>query len=158
MLLIYTYFGYPIALIVLNKLFKKENKKSEIFPSVSIIIAAYNEEKSISNKILNTLALDYPKDKVEIIVASDCSTDRTGEIVNNFSNEGIILSCAAQRRGKTAGRNRVVPQSKGEIVVFSDATGMYKPDCLKSLCVTLQIKGWDAQQVCLNMSILPVQW
>jgi cellulose synthase/poly-beta-1,6-N-acetylglucosamine synthase-like glycosyltransferase len=108
-------------------------KQNDDYPVVSVIIAAYNEEKAISGKILNSLALDYPKEKLEIIIASDCSTDRTHEIVKGFAQDNIKLSVAAKRAGKTAGRNRVVPVARGDIIVMSDATSHYQKDALKKL-------------------------
>lgn len=132
-LILYAYAGYPIFLALIANFKKKAFKKAEIYPSVSLIIAAYNEEKSIEKKIRNSLELDYPKEKLEIIVASDCSTDMTNEIVKGFSNSGIKLFVSKKRSGKTAGRNSVIPEAKGKIIVLSDATGMYKRDALKKL-------------------------
>lgn len=129
----YTYFGYPVLLSLAAKAWKKEIRKGDIFPHVSLIIAAYNEEKTIEEKIKNCLGLDYPKDKIEIIVASDCSTDKTDEIVRRFEPDKVKLSRSQERRGKTAGRNRVIPESKGEVIILSDATGMYEKDAVKKL-------------------------
>lgn len=132
-LIFYTYAGYPLLLHFMVKFLKKEFKKQEIYPFVSLIIAAYNEEKSIEAKIKNSIDLDYPKDKLEIIVASDCSTDKTNEIVQKFISDNIRLSVAKRRFGKTASRNRVIPEAKGEIIVLSDATGIYERDAIKKL-------------------------
>jgi cellulose synthase/poly-beta-1,6-N-acetylglucosamine synthase-like glycosyltransferase len=131
--IVYTYFGYPLVLHFAAKVYKKEIKKKDIYPSVSLIIAAYNEEKSIEDKIKNSLDLDYPQEKLEIIVASDCSTDKTNEIVKQFSSYNVKLSVSKERRGKTAGRNMVVPVAKGEIIILSDATGIYERDVIKKL-------------------------
>jgi len=132
-LIIYTYFGYPVFLTLMALLERKQFKKSEITPTVSLIIAAYNEEKSIQQKIVNSLSLDYPKDKLEIIIASDCSSDKTEEITAKYRDQGVRLSVAQKRSGKTAGRNRVVPEARGEINLLSDATGMYEKDVIRKL-------------------------
>lgn len=132
-LIFYTYFGYPLFLSFLTLFSKKQIDKSEIFPFVSLVIAAYNEEKVITKKIENSLSLDYPKDKLEIIVASDCSTDKTHQIVKDFADRGVKLYISKKRAGKTACRNEMIGQTRGEIVIFSDATGIYKKDVIKKL-------------------------
>src|SRR5687767_10407576 len=94
------YLGYPILIFFLSRLFPFPLRQADITPSVSFIIAAYNEEKDLGNKIENTLALDYPRDKLEIIVASDCSTDRTDEIVLGYLGLGVYLHRQPERKGK----------------------------------------------------------
>ena len=77
--------GYPISLVVLNKIFKKENKKDYSYePTVTIMVVAHNEEKVIQDKLENLLKTDYPVDKLEFLIASDFSTDKTNEIVEEF--------------------------------------------------------------------------
>lgn len=104
-------------------------------PRVSILIAAFNEEKDISATVQNKIDLNYPKDKLEVIVVSDESTDKTDEIVQSFSNAEIPVTLVRQvpRQGKTAGLNQIVPLAKGEIIVFSDANSLYQKDALKYL-------------------------
>src|SRR5689334_11809008 len=80
-LMAFIYAGYPALMFALSFLFRRPVRRADITPRVSIIIAARNEERDIAAKLENTLALDYPRDRMEIIVASDCSTDRTDEIV-----------------------------------------------------------------------------
>src|SRR5436190_20159115 len=87
--ILYTYIGYPALLYWLSRWFGRETRAAEITPSLSVIIAAYNEEKDIAQKLDKTLALDYPKDKLEIVVASDCSTDRTDEIVCGYREQNV---------------------------------------------------------------------
>ncbi|MFC1570883.1 glycosyltransferase family 2 protein, partial [Candidatus Omnitrophota bacterium] len=130
--LIYTFIGYPVILGILS--FYAPNKviKEQIYPMVSIIISAYNEENVIDQKLKNTLELDYPSEKLEIIVASE-SMDRTNEIVERYKDKGVVLYHYAKREGKRATLYRTVPLAKGEIVVFSDANGMYKKDAIKKL-------------------------
>src|SRR5688572_33437361 len=86
-LIVYTYIGYPALLYVLSRLFGHPVRSAEITPRLSIIIAAYNEESDIARKLDETLALDYPKDRLEIVVASDCSTDGTDDIVRRYAGQ-----------------------------------------------------------------------
>ena len=101
-------------------------------PSLSILIAAYNEEASIANKVNQTLDLDYPSDKLEVVVVSDGSTDRTNEIMSAFAHPQVRFF-VAPRGGKTNAQNFGVERCRGEIVVFSDATSVYKTDALRQL-------------------------
>lgn len=132
-LIAYTYFGYPLILSFIAYFRKKEIKKEDIYPFVSIVIAAHNEAMSIRNKIEDTINLDYPREKLEIIVASDNSTDRTNEIVNNYSNSLVKLIAFSERKGKTFVQNETAKIAKGEIILFSDATTLYEPQLLKKL-------------------------
>src|SRR5207244_8705847 len=88
-LIAYTYVGYAVLVYVLSRLFGRPDRRANITPKVSVIITARNEERDIASKIENTLELHYPKDKLEVIVASDCSTDRTDEIVLSFAARGV---------------------------------------------------------------------
>lgn len=142
-LVIYTYSIYALILYFLSSSRRKrriadsEHGNSEIqetrLPNVSMVIAAYNEEKVISDKLENCLAIDYPKDKFEIIVGSDGSSDRTNEIVSSYEASGVKLINYTDRRGKTSVLNRTIPQAGGEIVVLSDANSMYEPDAVRKL-------------------------
>src|SRR5688572_23040657 len=87
----YTYAGYPLLLMVLSSFRSKPVRRREFTPRVTVIIAAYNEERDIAEKLENTLALDYPKSKLEILVTSDCSSDHTDEIVKGFADRGVRL-------------------------------------------------------------------
>jgi len=132
--LFYIYFGYPILLFLIS-VFKKNNIKmsEDYFPNVSLVIAAYNEEKVIEEKIKNSLNINYPKNKFEIIIFSDSSTDRTDEIIKKYGKEGIKLVRIEGRKGKTVCQNEVVKLAKGEIIVFSDANSMYEPTAIKKI-------------------------
>ncbi len=132
-IVLYVYIGYPILLLTISLFYQKKVDKASITPTVTLIISAYNEEKSIKGKIENTLSLDYPKDRLEIIVVSDCSTDRTDDIVKGFYPQGVKLLRLEQRMGKTAGLNRAVKEASGEIIVFTDANAFYKKDALLKL-------------------------
>jgi len=108
-LIFYVYFGYPFLLFILSKLRPVlQVETAKISPNVSLIIAAYNEEKTIAQKIENSLKLDYPPEKLEIIVASDDSTDETNEIAKGFSGNGVKLAAlvgvARFLMGKRAGK------------------------------------------------------
>ena len=130
---IYSYTVFPVFLIVLGKLFSNPWNMSDCYPIVTIIISAYNEEKDIEEKVRNSLLLDYPEDRIEIIVSSDGSTDRTNEIVAGIKDKRLILREFTGRLGKTASINKVIQDIKGEIVVFTDANTMYESDMLKHL-------------------------
>ncbi|MGH9766336.1 MAG: glycosyltransferase family 2 protein [Blastocatellia bacterium] len=132
-LILFIYFGYPILMFAISRLMPRPVGRSEIQPRVSLIIAARNEERDIAAKIENALALDYPKELLQIIVASDCSDDRTDEIVRGFSDRGVILHRQLTRDGKTRAQHRAVGVSNGDILAFSDATTSYKPDTLRKL-------------------------
>jgi cellulose synthase/poly-beta-1,6-N-acetylglucosamine synthase-like glycosyltransferase len=127
------YVGYPALMLALSFVFRRPVRRADITPRVSVIIAAYNEERDIEAKLKNTIALDYPRDRMEVIVASDCSTDRTDEIVRGFSERGVILSRQPDRFGKTGAQGRAVKVSSGDILVFSDATTMYELDALRKI-------------------------
>jgi len=127
----YAYFGYLLLLILLSKVRPKRLITKSWTPSVSVIIAAYNEQRDLAAKLENTLSIDYPKSHLEIIVTSDCSSDRTDEIAREFAPRGVRLHRQQTRLGKTAAQNAAVLQANGEIIVFSDATTHYQPDVLR---------------------------
>jgi glycosyltransferase involved in cell wall biosynthesis len=133
-LLAYVYFGYLILLLLyLPKINKDKNKKHFIatkMPNISILIPVYNEEKIIEEKINNTLLLKYPKNKVEIIIISDGSIDRTKEIVKKYRNKGIKYFEQPMRSGKASALNKGLREAKNEIIVFSDASILLRKDAL----------------------------
>ena len=129
--LVYTYVGYPVLLWGVSRLRSRAVKRGDYTPTVSVIITAYNEARDLRAKLENTLALDYPRDKLEIIVASDCSTDATDDIVREFASCGVRLHRQPERRGKTSAQNAAVELAHGEIILFSDATSLYQPDVLR---------------------------
>lgn len=132
LLILYCYLGYPLILIVLGLFLRKKIKKEEITPPVSLLTPVYNEEKIIRKKIENSLSLNYPKDKLEIIVASE-SDDRTNEIVKKYKDRGVKLFAYPDRKGKPYTIYRTLPECQGEIIVFTDANGMFQKDALKKL-------------------------
>ena len=131
--LVYTYLGYPALIALIGTLRPRRVARRDFTPSLTVIITAYNEERALPEKLANTLALDYQRDLIEIIVASDCSTDRTDEIVRSFQGQGVTLHRQPQRFGKTAAQNAAVEKARGEIIVFSDATSRYEPDALRKI-------------------------
>jgi cellulose synthase/poly-beta-1,6-N-acetylglucosamine synthase-like glycosyltransferase len=131
--LLYTYVGYPLLLAVLSRLRGRPVRRADLTPTVTIIITAYNEERDLAQKLENTLLLDYPKDRLEIMVASDCSSDRTDEIVLDFAARGVRLHRQPERLGKTAAQNAAVERASGEIILFSDATTHYQRDVLRAM-------------------------
>ena len=132
-LIAYSYVGYPILLMSLSFLFPRQTRRANITPRLSLIITAHNEEKDIRAKLENALSLDYPQDRYEIIVASDCSTDHTDELVRSFAAQGVILYREAQHHGKTITQYHAVKRSSGEILVFSDATTRYENQALRAI-------------------------
>src|SRR5438067_7918403 len=129
--LLYTYVGYPLLLVLVSWLRPRPVRRGPLMPTVSVIITAYNEERDLAAKLENTLALDYEREKLEVIVASDCSTDRTDEIARSFAPRGVRLHRQTERLGKTAAQNAAVAQARGEVILFSDATTLYSPDVLR---------------------------
>ena len=127
-----TAIGYPLFLGIVGPLVRRKPLRGTDEPTVTLIIAAYNEEAVIEKKLLNSLALDYPREKLEIIVASDGSTDRTHELVERYRNDGILLKSFA-RSGKTGVQNRVARLARGDILIFSDANAMYRNDAVRKL-------------------------
>lgn len=134
--ILYTYIAYPL-LIALIARFMPLRSEGSVNPDllVTLLITAYNEEAVIEKKIENSLGLDYPRDKLQILVAADGSSDRTPEIVRKFSDRGVELTYTPQRDGKMAAINRAIPHSSGQIIVFSDANNMYDHDAIRKLVI-----------------------
>ena len=132
-LLVYSYFGFFLLLIIVSKLKSNPVQKREIFPSVSIIICAYNEESSIDNKIKNCLELEYPQDKIEIIIVSDGSTDGTNHILKKMEIPSLRTHFLAERMGKAECQNIGVRMAKNEVIFFTDATIIHPANTLKVL-------------------------
>jgi cellulose synthase/poly-beta-1,6-N-acetylglucosamine synthase-like glycosyltransferase len=131
---VYVYVGYPLLLAVLARA-RNLNSHDERrgTPRVTLLISAFNERAVIEAKLANAIALDYPKEFIEIIVVSDCSDDGTDEIVLRQAKQGVRLVRLSERSGKSVGLNLGVSQSTGELLVFSDANAMYQPDAIRYL-------------------------
>jgi glycosyltransferase involved in cell wall biosynthesis len=131
-LVVYAYAGYPLALMALTRVNDRPVKKRVIRPRVSFVIAAHNEEQRIAEKINNALLQDYPADAIEIIVASDCSTDRTDEIVRSYGRR-VLLVRTRQRRGKEAAQQLALRTAVGRIIVFSDCATALAPNAVSTI-------------------------
>ncbi len=132
-LLFHTYFFYPLSLPILRIFFSNRRRTGDPGKyKVSIIIAAYNEEKIIEEKIKNCFDIDFPRDKLEILVGSDASTDATHAIVNKYKDEVRLVICTP-RGGKAAVLNHLVPKATGDILVFCDANTMLLKNALQKL-------------------------
>jgi cellulose synthase/poly-beta-1,6-N-acetylglucosamine synthase-like glycosyltransferase len=138
-LLVYTYFAYPglLWLLTVGRKVSRPDVPVE-WPAVSVIIAAYNEVLVIRDKLENALSLDYPDQRLQIIVVSDCSDDGTDEIVKEFAEGGVVLERTANRSGKTVAQNTGVKRADGDILVFSDANSMYDSSALRELVRALE--------------------
>jgi cellulose synthase/poly-beta-1,6-N-acetylglucosamine synthase-like glycosyltransferase len=132
-LVVYPYLIYPVVVSVMSRFFCHPWEKGNHFPRVTLIISVYNEEKVIEEKIKNALSLQYPEGLFEIIVISDGSSDRTNEIISKFQDPRLVFKAFPERSGKTACLNRVVPQAKGDIILFTDANSIFPSDILPNL-------------------------
>lgn len=130
-LLAYVYAGYPLLVWIVSRLFPRPVARAGFEPRVTVLITAYNEEQAIADKIRNTLAIDYPPEKLEILIASDGSTDRTEEIAGTFPEVTVFRQ--EGRLGKTFTQNRAVERATGDVILFSDATTEYQPSVLRQL-------------------------
>ena len=132
-LVFYAYFGYPLTLCILRLIKRNTVTKAPIEPAVSLIITACNEERRIGDKLENTIALDYPRKKLQVIVASDGSTDKTNEIARSYSSHGIELLDFPERRGKESAQKDAVLHATGEVIVFSDVATRIAPHGLREI-------------------------
>src|SRR5262245_21732822 len=135
---IYAYVAFPAIAFAMTRVVRRRPGKFAHpgpgdLPSVTVIIPAYNEERSLDAKIRNVLATDYPADLLDVIVVSDASTDRTNEIAESFADRGVRLLVQETRGGKSAGLNRAMAVSRCTIVVFTDANAMYWPSTIPTL-------------------------
>ncbi|MBA2741059.1 MAG: glycosyltransferase family 2 protein [Actinobacteria bacterium] len=132
--LAWTHVGYPLAAAGLARLRPRPIRKVDATPHVSVIVAAHDEEGVIGRRVENLLALDYPNERLEIVVASDGSTDRTNEIVESLAADAPnvrLLRC--ERAGKATAQNAAVAGSDAEVVAFSDANSRWEADALRKL-------------------------
>jgi cellulose synthase/poly-beta-1,6-N-acetylglucosamine synthase-like glycosyltransferase len=133
-LIFYSWFIYPLILKLLNIFWCKNIKKELYSPSVTILLTVFNEERIIRNRLKNLLSLEYPKEKVEILVASDGSTDSTDEIVRKeFANKGIKLLSFNKRQGKSITQNEAIKFIDSKILAFTDADTIFDIKWLKKI-------------------------
>lgn len=135
LLILHVYLGYPTILWLLSKILKgKPVQRSEDHePSVTLMISCYNEIDVVDAKIQNALALDYPKEKINIVVISDGSDDGTDDVAKSYESQGVSLVRQEGRLGKTSAINLAMTTCSTDIVVFSDANAMYQQDAIKKL-------------------------
>ncbi|MGW8266771.1 MAG: glycosyltransferase family 2 protein [Longimicrobiales bacterium] len=136
----YAYFGYPLFLLVLGRFRgprSPEEPAPKEWPLVSVSVPAYNEEHQIEDLIRSLLALDYPRDRLQILVVSDASSDGTDDIVRRFSDQGVELLSLPERGGKTKAENAAAGHLRGEIIVNTDASIRIAPSALKPLITAL---------------------
>jgi cellulose synthase/poly-beta-1,6-N-acetylglucosamine synthase-like glycosyltransferase len=139
---LYAYGGFPALATLLARASRRRHRGQDAArPAVTVIIPAYNEEAGIGAKIRNTLASDYPRHLLDVVVVSDASTDRTDHIARSFEREGVRLIVQPRRQGKTAGLNRAVDGARGAILVLTDANAAYAPDTLGNLVRYLDDPG-----------------
>jgi glycosyltransferase involved in cell wall biosynthesis len=132
--LAWTHVGYPLAAAVGARLRPRPVRREDVSPSVSLIVAAHDEEDVIERRVRNLLELDYPADKLEVVVASDASGDRTDELVEAIAaREPRVRLIRAPRGGKVAAQNLAVRETEGEILAFSDANATWPADALREL-------------------------
>jgi cellulose synthase/poly-beta-1,6-N-acetylglucosamine synthase-like glycosyltransferase len=132
-LIVYAHLGYPLLLWALTRLFGEAHAPPETdgeLPRVTLVIPAYDEEEVIERKIANARALDYPADRLEIVVASDGSSDRTAELARAAGADRVM---ELPRGGKVAALNQAVTEATGTILAFSDANSYWRPDALRRL-------------------------
>jgi cellulose synthase/poly-beta-1,6-N-acetylglucosamine synthase-like glycosyltransferase len=133
LMVIYAYAGYPLLLSVFARLRSLEVERSDVLLPVTFIITAHNEERQIEEKLENTLALEYPRDQLQILVASDGSTDRTDQIVAGYGARGVHLVPVKERLGKENAQREAIARARNEILVFSDAGTRLDPDGLRKI-------------------------
>jgi cellulose synthase/poly-beta-1,6-N-acetylglucosamine synthase-like glycosyltransferase len=132
-LIVYAHLGYPLLLWGLSRAFGDRQPPAELqgeAPTVTLIIPAYDEEQVIERKIANARELDYPHDRLEIVVVSDGSTDRTVELARAAGADRVL---DLARGGKVAALNEAVREASGSILAFSDANSYWRPDALRRL-------------------------
>ncbi len=129
----HAYFGYPITLILIKQVRRKVVRRAHYEPSLTLIITAFNEEKRIREKLENSLALEYAKDKLQILVASDGSTDATNEIVRSYAENSVELLDVVNRGGKENAQKEAVGCARGDVIVFSDVATILEPRGLREI-------------------------
>jgi len=133
-LLVYTYVGYPLLVYVWASIDRHSyHHDNDYEPRVTILVVAYNEAANVNARLDNLLALDYPKHRVDIMFASDGSTDGTVNSASHYIEKGVRVVEFRQRRGKPAVLNDLVPQAKGHIVVLTDMRQRFEPSALRAL-------------------------
>ena len=138
LLSIFSYFLYPLVLTTLVRInegghYKRVDGEESDLPPVTLIVTAHNEEKRITDKLANSLEIDYPKDKFTVLIASDCSTDETDNIVESYAEQGVRLVRATERLGKENAQLHAIKTVEEGIIVFSDVATRIDEDGIRKL-------------------------
>jgi cellulose synthase/poly-beta-1,6-N-acetylglucosamine synthase-like glycosyltransferase len=131
--ILYTLAGYQILLWIISRFRRQQPRREDVTPAVTVIIVAHNEAATIAEKIQNTLAFDYPKERLEVVVGSDGSQDKTVEIVRSFAAAGVKLVESPARRGKHHLQMLARDVARGEVLVFTDASIRVEPHVLRKM-------------------------
>jgi len=160
-LIVYSYLLYPVILFSLSRLLSKKDNQTFVvrqnddsLPSVSVVISAYNEEACIEERIKNLLSLEYPHDKIRLLIASDGSTDDTNAILNSFDDPRLAVFCFEENRGKINVLNDLLSRVTSEITVFSDANTMFENDAILNLVAPFREDQVGA--VCGELNLIDV--
>ncbi len=133
----FAYVAYPVLLSVAARVFGRRPEPPLVadddLPSVTLLIAVNNEAAIIKARLENAVAIDYPRDRFTVVIASDGCTDDTDAIVRSFASQGVILDSLPERRGKAATLNRVIPSLTSDVLVFSDGNTFTEPDSVRKL-------------------------
>lgn len=151
--ILFTYFGYPLILYVLNYLSPSHITKIPYFPTVTVLIAAHNEESCIGQRLTNIFQQDYPKHLIEIIVISDGSSDNTASISAGYKDHGVQVLELKNKGGKAAALNAGVSISKGEIIVFTDSRQVFRNDAITKLTENFS----DSQIGCVSGELVFIE-
>lgn len=130
---IYTWLIYPVLLAVARYFLAVTIRREQVRPTVSIVLSCLNEEKQLADRIENLLSLNYPRERMEVVVASDGSTDATYRIAHSYTSRGVTAVNFLAKRGKASVHNDLIDRLKGEVVVFTDADPRFEPDLLDHL-------------------------
>ncbi len=132
-MLFYVFIGYPVLILLWSRLRGNPARSEDFEPSISVLIVARNEQRTICDKLNSLLAMDYPFYKVEIVVVSDASTDHTDTIVSEFTTHGVVFKKSVSQRGKPANLNECIPALHGDIVILMDARQQVEPGFARAL-------------------------
>jgi len=142
----YPYLVYPVLLVGYSYLRRRPVRRGPVLPSVAVVITAYNEEKHLAAKLDNVLALDYPRERREVVVVSDGATDGTEAVAAGYAGRGVKL-VVLPRSGKTAAQQAGVEASKGEVLLFTDVTAHCRPEAARLLVENLADESVGAVSV-----------
>jgi poly-beta-1,6-N-acetyl-D-glucosamine synthase len=132
-IVVYVYIGYPLLLLLIRRIQLRPLRRAEYEPHVTILIAARNERDRIERKLWNCFELDYPRRKLQIVVALDGPTDGTESVVWRYANQGVRMVHSQQHRGKPSALNKGIRCATGTIVVFADARQTFAKDAIRQL-------------------------